>query len=167
VPALSHPYTSARWERLSKREDPGLSHKPVCELIADHVVIFDSSDRAVLIDRLYFAKKGWPSHLSSFSLSFITWGTPSQFEFTFGTVAGIFADDTPGIPADLIRAWLLDPFVRICRSYSSKAFCEGSFMLKKLRNAFPFDFDGVSIFLRDGAEEGAMGDRAVGIAFTA
>jgi hypothetical protein len=86
-------------------------------------------------------------------------------------VAGILADDTPGIPADMIRASLLNPFVRIRRSYSSKAFCEGSFTLKKLNNALAFDFDGVSNFLREGAGEGAregvLGDREVRIAFSA
>lgn len=74
-------------------------------------------------------------------------------------MAGIFADESPGIPLDMMRPSLAAPFARIRRSYSSKACWEGSFTPKKVKSELPRIFDGFAgVFLEDQA--GAVGDKA-------
>lgn len=50
----------------------------------------------------------------SFALSFAVGGTPSHFELTFGTVAGSFADETPGKPTAFARPFCVVPRFFIC-----------------------------------------------------
>jgi hypothetical protein len=98
-----------------------------------------------------------PPIFFSLSLSLTTWGTPSQLEFTLGTVAGIFADDTPGILVNGVRSLLLVPLARIRRWYFSNACWEGSFTLKKLKNDRLL-FEGCSGILGESGESGERAD---------
>ena len=53
---------------------------------------------------------------SFFSISLAVSGVPSHFELTLGTVGGSLADDTPGMPTDVMRPFFRVPCVLSCLS---------------------------------------------------